>query len=745
MLGCGGGGSSSSNADLDAPVERVMGGPDGAPAITADGAGDLTLGDLRDGNVPENGRVADIRAVDGSAATGEDAPATTGGDGGTDSAAAQDDVPEDRSVPDAPAPDTGQTSDARIGFPDSIDGVGGMDSGTSACPAISRPQPLVPGSIIPAQKCVFFDGSQAVTSASSAADLLAVGMSAGTVRLYRTSDGARRTQFVVGNTLSSLSLSPDGQTLATWSTSDSGNAEVKLWRVSDFALKQTISTSASGKLLFTNDSASLVGYSTQKVQMWRATDGMPTSAAFVPPTDTVVAAISPDGANLATGSVSYASPGQVRVWRMSDQQQLASFSVGFFATRGSDVLDLAFSPDGKQLAVQSVYSTSVWNTTDWTLAFPAVESGARTLAYSPDSALLAVGYIQQTMSTAPGLTFMDPKTGSTRSSIRGVYGRVQFSSDGKLLTLYSSAAGATVVDVATGVVVSTWQDPTVDIGWASAAAFGSEDSRLTVMSKHSLISPQDSHVSSICLGATERTQSISGDGQVVSADGAWVVAYVPWDSSALSLLSASNMAVAKTISGVTGIPFVLSPSGDGMLLLNLTPTVPYLSFWSFNAGAVSRDFTDPFGYSNPAFSADGASVAAQNGDHGNGSYPIRIIDFATGNTLLSLPSSASTAQPSFAPDGQHVVAVGNTVLVWDLATKTGTTLANAAGPVAIAGNGLIATAGPNSTVLFWSGDGKSLLGTLPVRPSTLKSIALNSDGTLLATGHEDATVTVWCP
>jgi WD40 repeat protein len=74
-----------------------------------------------------------------------------------------------------------------------------------------------------------------------------------------------------------------------------------------------------------------------------------------------------------------------------------------------------------------------------------------------------------------------------------------------------------------------------------------------------------------------------------------------------------------------------------------------------------------------------------------------------------------------------------------------TTLANAKLPVAFSGNGIIATASPNSTVLFWSADGKSSLGTLALPRSSLTTLAFGKDGTLLATGDYDGTITFWCP
>jgi WD40 repeat protein len=143
----------------------------------------------------------------------------------------------------------------------------------------------------------------------------------------------------------SLAFSPDGTLLAA------GDEHVRLWRVADGALVQTLPPSIEAELVL--------------------------SLAF-----------SPDGTTLAAGSGDNA----VRLWRVGDGMLLyalvAHEAAGY-------VRNVAFAPDGRLLAAGMSVSRAVqvWRIPEGTLVRTpnGPEGGVSGVAFSPDGVLLAWG------------------------------------------------------------------------------------------------------------------------------------------------------------------------------------------------------------------------------------------------------------------------------------------------------------------------------------------------------------------
>jgi hypothetical protein len=175
---------------------------------------------------------------------------------------------------------------------------------------------------------------------------LATGSRSDTVRLWRVSDGTALLTLT-GHTegVSSVAFSPDGHTLA--SRSHDGN--ICLWQVSDGTLLHTLEGHRDGvdSVAFSPDGQTLAsGASDDTVRLWRVSDGAllrtltgHTDSAFFPAN--VEAAFSPNGQILASGS----SDHTVRLWRVSDGALLYTLE------RPRDGLSsVTFSPDGHTLA-----------------------------------------------------------------------------------------------------------------------------------------------------------------------------------------------------------------------------------------------------------------------------------------------------------------------------------------------------------------------------------------------------------
>ncbi|MBK8024546.1 MAG: WD40 repeat domain-containing protein [Chloroflexi bacterium] len=243
--------------------------------------------------------------------------------------------------------------------------------------------------------------------------------------------------FDAGRTASSLAFSPDGMLLAV----NLGSSGVLLWDMVAGVAKATISGSIQGdaELVFSPDGTLLAGSTTDyKVHLWRATDG--TEAAvisghtryvydfvFSPDTSVLVTAsydesvrlwdvasgaelgalagtdaqrvrgafalaASPDGNTLVSGH----NDGLIVVWDVNAKAPGRVFGLG-----AGDVRDLAFNADGSQLvSVSTLPSLTLWDFAAGTEIASAVGHTPvmTAIAFSPDSAQLAVGGYDETLS-----------------------------------------------------------------------------------------------------------------------------------------------------------------------------------------------------------------------------------------------------------------------------------------------------------------------------------------------------------
>jgi len=219
--------------------------------------------------------------------------------------------------------------------------------------------------------------------------LLAAGTQEPSIRLWRVSDGSLLQGPInvgkLGETSGHVAFSPDGKVLAT-SAEDN---LVRLFAVADGQPLRTLrghkhyvldlAFSPDGKLLAT-------GGADGTVRIWSVSQGEPLQ---VLRGGAGTLAFTRDGTLLATG----AGAGSICVWRTSDWNLVQSIWYG------NPVLDLAFSPDGKLLAVcgsSDVWgsvSLSLWSVADGKkvqeLVHERVE--ARAVAFAPEGSLLAAG------------------------------------------------------------------------------------------------------------------------------------------------------------------------------------------------------------------------------------------------------------------------------------------------------------------------------------------------------------------
>jgi WD40 repeat protein/serine/threonine protein kinase len=177
----------------------------------------------------------------------------------------------------------------------------------------------------------------------------------------------------------------------------------------------------------------VLGRTDGSIELWNLAAGQRT-ASWKGDTNAVTAAsFSPGGTRLATGNVK----GQIKLWNVITQDDMATFDFPTKPGRYSSVAKLVFSPDGKTLAAGTwplgSGDVGLWDI-DTKRRLPFLRGPGRnvsTIAFSPDGRLLAAG------SMGPSEVYVwDLPSGKRHSPLKGhVTGIVQvlFSPDGKTL------------------------------------------------------------------------------------------------------------------------------------------------------------------------------------------------------------------------------------------------------------------------------------------------------------------------
>jgi len=437
-----------------------------------------------------------------------------------------------------------------------------------------------------------------------------------TIRLWDLADPQKQTTLT-GHTsyVWSVAFSPDGRTLASASGKWDGQPEVRLWDLPAGRERALLRGHAAGvtALAFSPNGQSLATSSWDRtVRLWDVTTAE-VSRVLRGHTNYVAAlAFSPDGEFLATGSWD----GTARLWetrRSRDHTSLGSddllhcYSLSFspdgrqLAAAGSAsvaVFDLAtgersvvipgqpnqalvaFAPDGKTLAVAGIAhpegNVRIFDTKNWQLRF-ALDAGASTvwtLAFSPDSRLLATGQKQDLT-----IRLWDVETGKHRVLYRGEPAPGQlpnirtlvFSPDGQTLAACrprGSPAGLNGYDV------SAWNVETgqvlfrLDTGYCECIAF-SPDGKILAAALG--IGP-DQHLRGVQLWDLETRQlraTLSGHAEVVyhaafSPDSR-TLATGSWDST-VRLWHVATAQPLVTLKGHRGAIYCVAFSPDGQTL-----------------------------------------------------------------------------------------------------------------------------------------------------------------------------------
>ncbi|MCW5316100.1 NACHT domain-containing protein [Nostoc sp. KVJ3] len=442
-------------------------------------------------------------------------------------------------------------------------------------------------------------------------------------------------------------------------------------------------------------------------------------------------AFSPDGKLLALGDTN----SEIRLYQVSDWKQI-------FTCKGHTnwVVSLAFSPDGRTLASGSADSTvKLWNTSTGQCIQTFREHNNTevwSVAFSPDGNTLISGSNDHlvrlwNVSTGKCLRIFQGHTSWVISVI--------FHPNGQMLLSGSDDDTIRLWDVSTGKCLKIFQGHLDGIRSISISSDGQ-----TIAS-----SSDDQTVKLWCLNTGECIATLEGHDSAI-----WSVAFSPQGNliatgshdQTVKVWSVSTGECLKTLQGHSGwvLSVAFNQQGDLLASGGDDQTV---KIWNLTNGQCLKTLS---GYTSQvwsvAYNSDGQILAS-----GSHDCMVRLWNVNTGECLKTLQShQAAVRAVAFSPNGQ-IVASGSddrTVKLWNV--NTGQVLQTFQGhhalvwSVAFSPDGQILASGSgDQTVRLWNVNTGQALQTFQGHRAVVQSVAFSPQGRILASGAWDQTVKLW--
>ena len=508
------------------------------------------------------------------------------------------------------------------------------------------------------------------------------------------------------NPINSVAFSPDGTRIAV-GESDGG----LLWDVGTGTLISTLAGKRVESITFSPDGSTIAGghnlvRNSPPLTLWDGATG--TFKKGLHPTERWIMSVAynPDGTFLACAT----TDGRVILWDVAASLPIDAFVVFEGNTRNV----IAYSPDGKTIAVGAARKMSIWDAaTGRRRHFLSGHIDTiNSIAYSPDSRTVATGSDDGTV------RFWNVSTGALKHTITGhtnAVNAVAFSRDGNTLAIGGEYSVNTVGlwDVTTNTLKNSLEIDTTDFGWSYVFSLAYSPDGATIAGGNY----QETYLWD---AATHRIRrrldgSYRSRGLTYSPDGATIAGGVASGTVALSPDGRKLLTPGGGLSGDT--------------MANL---------WGVTTGKIVKSFTLSENTSGDALLLWDVATP-------------RIID-----KFLLAPEDRYVRDIKYSPDGNTVAAaVGSAVYLWDATIGrlkyrlTDDPLAKDHEKfmsVAFSPDGTTLASGGGfffRTVLLWDVKTGDLKSTLKGHSGAVVSLAYSPDGTVLASGSHDGTVLLW--
>ncbi|MBN3896138.1 MAG: AAA family ATPase [Nostoc sp. NOS(2021)] len=444
----------------------------------------------------------------------------------------------------------------------------------------------------------------------------------------------------------------------------------------------------------------------------------------------VSVAFSPDGKLLALGDTN----SEIRLYQVSDWQQILTCK-----GHTNWVVSVAFSPDSRTIASSSIdYTVKLWDVTTGQVlqVLHGHNNEVWSVAFSPDGDTLLSGSNDQT------IKLWSVQSGECLRTLQGHTSWIPcatFSPNGQILASGSDDQTIKLWDVITGQCFKTFQGHCNVI---RSITFSPDGQMLASSSEDHTVKLWDINTGE-CLktfqGHSNEVYSVvfSPQGDFL-ASGSHDRTVKLWDISTGECL--------KTFQGHSSWVYsvAFSPQGDFLASGSYDQTA---RLWSVHTAQCFKTFQ---GYTNQvlsvAFSSNGQRLIS--GSHDSA---IRLWDINTGRCLKTFQGhGAAVWSVVFSPEGQMLASGSHdsSVRLWDI--STGQTLRTLQGhralvwSVAFSPDGqTLASGSDDQTVKLWDVSTGQVLRTFQGHQAAVWSVAFCAQGTMLASCALEQTVKLW--